>query len=117
MRTGVGSTPFKSRLLLLLLVFVGSGAAVTLVAIVDTAPAVFEVEAVKPSLAEPPMATGCPAGLLCVKNQPTPMPPPIAIKRRSPAIQTHVERRVEPLSVFLSQALAETDVKGTEAER
>lgn len=79
----------------------------TLVALVETAMAVFEVEAEKPSSAEPPMATGAAAGLLCVKYQPTPMPAPMAINSITPKNQTHVERRVEPLSVFLSQALAQ----------
>ena len=84
---------------------VGSGAAVTLVALVETVLTVLEVEVAKPSLAEPPIATGRPAGLLCVKYQPTPIPPPMTINKTMPTNQTHVERRVEPLSVFLSQAL------------
>lgn len=104
---GICTNSSKSRLLLLLLfVLVGTGAAVTLVALVETVAAdEVEVGVVEASSAEPPMATGSAAGLLCVKNQPTPIPPPIAIKRRMPTSQTQVDRRVDPLSVFRSHAL------------
>lgn len=97
-----------SRLLLLFEVLVGTGAAVTFVGLTDVVGMAVEdcdVKVVRPSSAEPPMATGCDEGLLWVKYQPTPIPPPIARRSMMATSHTQVDKRVEPLSVFLSQAL------------
>jgi len=108
-KTGVcvGTSSSSMRLLLLFDVLVGTGAAVTFVALteaeeLEACDTVVEEEC---SSAEPPMATGCDAGLLWVKYHPTPTPPPMRIKNIMPTSHTQVERRVVPLSVFLSQAL------------
>jgi hypothetical protein len=95
-----------NRLRLLLEVFVGTGAAVTIVAFMEGVTAAAAEELLAPaSSAEPPMATGCDAGLLWVRNQPTPIPPPMAIRSKRPITHTQVAKRVVPFSVFLSQAL------------